>query len=112
MRYLYVMLGGAAGSVLRYSVGLHFTSGTMLVNLTGSFLIGLVLSLLPAGSQMRPLLVAGFLGGYTTFSSFQWETFGAVQSGMPWVALWNVAGSVVLGYLACWAGTWLATILR
>jgi len=54
------------------------------------------------------LLVVGFLGGYTTFSSFEYETLQAARQGSRWMALLNVAGSVVLGYLAVWLGTALA----
>jgi CrcB protein len=120
MRYLYVIAGGAAGSLLRYAIGLlvleryagSFPLGTFIVNITGSFLIGIAMSHLPAGSPLRPLLVTGFLGGYTTFSSLQWESLFAAQNGLPGIALLNVAGSVVAGYAACWAGAWLSSTLK
>ncbi len=112
MRYLYVLAGGAAGSLLRYYIGLisvtlysgNFPLGTFLVNLTGSFLIGCALSRLPAASALRPLLVSGFLGGFTTFSAFEWETVNAVRGGMPLLGLLNVLLSVGAGFGACWAG--------
>jgi CrcB protein len=116
MPYLYVIAGGAVGSLLRYVTGLFvqsrysgaFPLGTFIVNITGSFLIGLAMSHLPAGSPLRPLLVTGFLGGFTTFSALQWESFAAVQAGLPAIALLNVVGSVIAGYAACWAGAWLS----
>ena len=84
----------------------------MVINITGSFLIGLLMALLTqrlANPNWRLLLVVGFLGGYTTFSSFEYETLQAVQSGAMWMGLLNVVGSVVLGYLAVWLG---AAIVR
>jgi CrcB protein len=56
----------------------------------------------------RLVLVVGFLGGYTTFSSFEWETYAAVRGGGFWIGLANVVGSVVLGYAAVWLGAVLA----
>jgi len=56
----------------------------------------------------RLVLVVGFLGGYTTFSSFEWESFGLVRDGGQWLALLNVVGSVVVGYLAVWLGVAVA----
>ena len=53
-------------------------------------------------------LVVGFLGGYTTFSSFEWETLGLVRDGGRWLGLINVIGSVVLGYIAVWLGAVVA----
>lgn len=110
--FLYVLLGGAAGSLLRYSAGLLLPSATFFVNMTGSFLIGLCATLLPAGSPWRLLLITGFLGGYTTFSAFQWELFIAIQSGFPWQAALNALASVLVGLIACWAGSVLANMLR
>ena len=115
MRYLCVMGGGAAGSLLRYTVGqwvtarwpTRFPLATFLINLTGSFLIGLVLGTIGdrESANLRALLVAGFLGGYTTFSAFQWELLRLGRTGL---ALAYAAGSVVLGLACCWAGALLA----
>jgi fluoride exporter len=110
-----VMVGGAAGSLVRYVAGGaimarfggRFPLGTMILNVTGSFLIGLLMSLLTerhAHPQLRLLLVVGFLGGYTTFSSFEWETYSAVRDGGFWIGMLNMAGSVALGYIAVWLG--------
>lgn len=92
--------------------GSRFPWGTMVVNVTGCFLIGLMMTLLTErlspGTNWRPLLVIGFLGGYTTFSSFEWETFAAARSGSPWLGLVNVIGSVGLGYGAVWLGALMA----
>jgi CrcB protein len=119
VKYLLVMLGGGLGSLARYVAGTAISSrfaglfplGTMIVNITGSFLIGLLMTLLSERlphPYWRLLLVVGFLGGYTTFSSFEWETFSAVRSGGLWIGLANVVGSVVLGYAAVWLGATMA----
>ena len=120
-RYLVVLAGAGLGGLLRYVAGLwimerlggRFPSGTFFVNLSGSFLIGLVMTLLTERFQPHPnwrlFLVVGVLGGYTTFSSFEYEAFQAVRGGERWMGLLYVSGSVVLGYLAVWLGTILAT---
>ena len=115
-RYLMVMLGGATGSLARYVIGTaimnrvggRFPLGTVFINLSGSFLIGFLMTVLTERSIPNPnwrlLLVVGFLGGYTTFSSFEWETLGLMRDGAGWLALLNAVGSVVTGYVAVWLG--------
>jgi CrcB protein len=119
VRYLLILLGGGGGSLARYVAGSaimtrfgsRFPLGTMAVNVTGSFLIGLLMTLFTERWQPHPnwrlLLVVGFLGGYTTFSSFEWETFSAVREGGFWIGLANVVGSVAFGYAAVWLGALL-----
>src|ERR1700686_1707834 len=116
MKYLLILAGGGVGSLARYlagsaitaKFGARFPVGTMVVNVTGCFLIGLIMTLLTERWQPHPnwrlVLVVGFLGGYTTFSSFEWETFSAVREGGFWIGLGNVLGSVLFGYLAVWVG--------
>ena len=114
-RYLIVMAGGAVGSLARYVAGTaimsrfggRFPLGTLLVNVSGCFLIGVIMTLLAQKAphpNWRLLLVVGFLGGYTTFSSFAYETFTAAREGSPWIGLLNVVASIVAGYLAVWLG--------
>ena len=128
-RYLLVMLGAALGGLSRYIVGTavlqRFTArfpenvfpiGTVVVNVTGCFLIGILMSLFVAHADPNPnlrlFLVSGVLGGYTTFSSFAWESFEAVEKEQIWIGLANIVLSVVLGYLAVWCGAWVARVLR
>ena len=122
--YVMVVVGGGAGSLVRYLVGTaimtrtgsRFPLGTVFINITGSFLIGLVMTLLTNRlspyPNLRLLLVVGFLGGYTTFSSFEWETLGLVRDGGWWLGLLNTVGSVALGYIAVWLGAALAAPKR
>ena len=115
-KYLLVLVGGGAGSLVRFIAGSaimtrfggRFPLGTLVINVTGSFLIGLLMTLLTErllDPNWRFLLVVGFLGGYTTFSSFEWETFAAVRDGGLWIGMLNVGLSVMLGYLAVWLGS-------
>jgi CrcB protein len=116
LRFLLVLLGGGVGSLARYMAGTaiaerfgsRFPVGTMAINVTGSFLIGLIMTIiterLPGDLNWRPLLVTGFLGGYTTFSSFEWETYTAMRHDGFWIGAANVVGSVALGYGAVWLG--------
>jgi len=115
-----VMLGAAFGGLARYVVGTavmerfggRFPYGTLFANVTGSFLIGLLMTLFTERWMPHPnwrlLLVVGVLGGYTTFSSFEYETFQAAREGGWLIGLLNVVASVVLGYFAVWCGVMLA----
>jgi CrcB protein len=113
--YLLIAAGGGLGSLARYLAGAaimsrfgsRFPLGTMVINVTGSFLIGLLMTLFTERQPhpyWRPLLVVGFLGGYTTFSSFEWESYSAVRDGGFWIGLGNIVGSVGFGYAAVWLG--------
>jgi CrcB protein len=118
-RYLMVMLGAALGGLARYVIGTavmqrftgRFPLGTLVVNVTGCFLIGVLMTAFTERGNPHPnlrlLLVVGVLGGYTTFSSFGWETFQAIDEGSRWVGFANIALSVILGYLAVMCGAWL-----
>ena len=120
IRYVLVLFGGGAGALARYVAGSaimtrfggKFPLGTLVINVTGSFLIGFLMTILTERFKLDPnwrlLLVVGFLGGYTTFSSFEWETYTAIREGGNWVGALNVVSSVVLGYCAVWLGVILA----
>jgi CrcB protein len=113
---LLVAAGGAVGSVLRYIVGLwtlrsfgpSFPWGTLTVNITGSFLIGVLAEVIArkfgASAEMRVFLITGILGGYTTFSAFSLDAITLLERGEPVTALIYVASSVLLSALAVFAG--------
>jgi fluoride exporter len=115
-KYLMVAMGGAIGSVLRFWVGgsvadrlgTRFPYGTFAVNCTGSFLIGLVIALIAQRANVNPnwryLIGVGFIGGYTTFSAFEYETFQSMQEGKMLVASLNVILSVAIGLICVWLG--------
>src|SRR5215831_11550860 len=102
---LLLMVGGALGTVLRYwlgkwlNAGRTFPYGTFFVNVTGSFILGAAAVIIT--EKMRPghenwyfFIGTGFCGGYTTFSTFEWETFKLVRDGLWWYALANVFASI------------------
>lgn len=117
MRHVIIVgLGGALGSVCRYLAGLYvaryiivvFPLGTLLINLTGSFLIGLLYGLAERHAWMtmewRLLLITGICGGYTTFSSFSYEGLSMLRQGSYTYFFLYAFGSLALGLLACLAG--------
>ncbi|MGH9547398.1 MAG: fluoride efflux transporter CrcB [Terriglobales bacterium] len=116
LKYVMVALGGCLGSILRFWVGSYvgskmgarFPYGTLIVNVTGSFAIGLALTLLALKTHWSPywryLLPIGFLGGYTTFSSFEYETLRTIQDGQIGLGILYVALSVLVGFAAVWGG--------
>ena len=121
--FLLIGLGGVLGAYTRYLVslwaarrfGVAFPYGTFLINVSGSVLIGCVLGLLGERlgdtSPAHLLLVTGFLGAYTTFSTFTFETLALVRTGEVRSALINTLGSTVLGVGGAAAGYLLVTLL-
>ena len=123
---LWVALGGALGSVARYwcsglianAMGETFPWGTLIVNVSGSLLIGFIATvsgtdgrfLIPP--EARQFLMVGILGGFTTFSSFSLQTLTLARDGEWLLAGANVVGSVVLCLIAVWVGHMLAVMVN
>jgi len=121
--YVWIGIGAAVGANARYvlgqlvapRLGSDFPFGTLIINVTGSLLIGLIFTLLAdrllADTHWRLLLVIGLLGGYTTFSTFSLETIAMLQVGR-WVPAFVYAGaSVMLSLVGCYVGIILARLL-
>jgi fluoride exporter len=119
-RYLYIAIGGALGSLVRYGagsmianrMGTRFPYGTFVVNMTACLLIGFSLTFLGRRTGLNPawrfLIPIGFIGSYSTFSTFEWETFSSMQAGAFLLSAVYVALSLVLGLAAVWCGVMLA----
>ena len=115
-KYLWVALGGALGTLARYTIsvwlyerlGTRFPFGTFVINVTGCFLIGLSLSVLDAHVELSPAwrlaIPTGFIGAYTTFSTFEYETLRTAQHGQIGIAVLYFGSSLALGLFAVWLG--------
>ncbi|HUI11952.1 MAG TPA: fluoride efflux transporter CrcB [Xanthobacteraceae bacterium] len=124
--YIWVALGGAIGTTGRYwlsgvaarTFGETFPWGTLIINVTGSFIIGFFFTLtgpdgrLYVGSNIRQFVLVGICGGYTTFSSFSLQTLNLMNDGEWFRAGANIGVSVVLCLIAVWAGALLAGTLN
>ncbi len=122
MNVLLVAAGGAIGAAARYLVGLWlvarfgagFPWGTFFVNVTGSFLIGIVLVLVERGAlpaEARLFVAVGLCGGYTTFSSFSYETLQLVNGGDAEPVLLNVLGQLLFCLLGVYLGVVVGRVL-
>ncbi len=122
----WVALGGALGSVARYwcsgvvarAMGETFPWGTLIVNVSGSLVIGFIATVSgPDGRflippEARQFMMVGILGGYTTFSSFSLQTLSLARDGEWLLAGANIVGSVVLCLIAVWVGHMLAVMVN
>ena len=118
MTWLAIAAGGALGSMARHAVNqiIHshwlttrFPAGTVVVNVSGCFVIGLLAGLLASNRIMLPFywrefVFVGLLGGFTTFSTFGLDTFVLARTHLPGYAMLNVAAQVVGGLAAVWVG--------
>ena len=114
MRILGIVLAGGLGSLCRYvvatwgnSLGSRLPYGTLAVNIAGCFVIGLLGALFlkrPDQETWRIILVTGFLGGFTTFSAYSWETLALFRQGSNEHAFVYIAASNLGGFLAAWCG--------
>ena len=123
LAYLWIAIGGAIGSMARYGIGGlvsnkfggSFPWGTLVVNVSGSFIIGILGSLTAPEGKMNPqsrvfatqLLITGVCGGYTTFSSFSLQTFNLLRD-REWL---YAGGNVLLSVLLCMIAVWLGYLL-
>jgi fluoride exporter len=122
-KYVLIALGGAAGSITRYWVGAtlagrlgsRFPYGTFVINITACVIIGFSMGFLGKRTELNPawrfLIPIGFVGAYSTFSTFEWETYTNLQSGAYWIAFLYVTLSFVLGLAAVWSGAVIAKSL-
>lgn len=119
IQLLWVGLGGFLGAILRFQISLWahrwvagpFPIGTLVVNLMGCFLIGVLMTRVDQGAfspETRVFLGAGFLGALTTFSTFGYETFDLLRDGQPGLAAASVLANVVVGLAAVWLGVTVA----
>jgi fluoride exporter len=122
MQFLYIALFGALGSLARYGVGLlarawfgaAFPWGTLLINIFGSFVLGLIVSLAFSGrvsESTRLAIGVGFCGAFTTFSTFELETQQLFAQGRGLEAVGYAAMSFVFGFAAVVTGQWIAQTL-
>ena len=119
-KYLLIAAGGALGSIARYWVGstiagrmgTRFPYGTFVINITACIVIGFSLTYLGKRTGMDPawrfLIAVGFIGAYSTFSTFEWETLSTLRSGAFALAGLYAVGSLILGLTAPWLGALLA----
>ena len=122
-KYLLIAIGGALGSIARFWVGstvagrmgIKFPYGTLIVNLTACLILGFTLTYLSRRADLNPawrfLIPIGFIGAYSTFSTYEWETLSTLRSGAFLLAGLYAVGSLILGLAATWAGAALAEIL-
>lgn len=116
IKYVVVGIGGFLGAIARFwlggyisnRMGSRFPYGTFVINCSGSFVIGFIMTVLAERTHLSPnwryLIPIGFVGAYTTFSTFEYETLRAVQDGNLLNAMLNIALSVSIGFFLVWMG--------
>lgn len=119
-KYLFIAIGGSLGSIARYwmgatvsnRLGTRFPYGTFVINITACIIIGFALTYLGRHVELSPswryLIPVGFVGAYSTFSTYEWETFSTVRSGAFLLAALYAVGSLFAGLVAVWGGSLLA----
>jgi fluoride exporter len=119
-KYLFIAVGGALGSIARFWVGstvagrmgTRFPYGTLVINLTACIILGFSLAFLDRRDVLNPawrfLIPVGFVGAYSTFSTFEWETFANLQTGAFLIASSYVVLSIILGLAGVWCGVAIA----
>ena len=119
-KYFFIALGGSLGSLARYWVGstvadpmgTRFPFGTFVINITACIIIGFSLAFLARRTELNPawrfLVPVGFIGAYSTFSTFEWETYSNLQAGAFLIAGLYVILSLLLGLVGVWFGVLIA----
>jgi len=122
-KYFYIALGGALGSVARYWLGsavssrygTRFYYGTFVINMTACLIVGFVVTFLGKRADLNPawryLIPIGFVGAYSTFSTFEWETFASLRTGAFFIGSLYALASLFLGLVAVWCGVLLAEVV-
>jgi fluoride exporter len=122
-KYLFIALGGALGSIARYWVGSAISSrlgtkfpyGTFVVNMSACIIIGFTLAFLGRRAELNPawrfLVPIGFIGAYSTFSTYEWETLSTLRAGAFALAAFYAFGSLFAGLAAVWCGSILAEVI-
>ncbi len=119
-KYFFIALGGSLGSLARFWVGstvasrlgTRFPYGTFVINITACVVIGFSLAFLGRRAELNPawrlFIPVGFVGAYSTFSAFEWETFSNLQAGAFLIAALYVVLSLLLGLIGVWCGVVIA----
>jgi fluoride exporter len=122
-KYLFIAIGGALGSMARYWVGAtianrmgtKFPYGTFVINITACLIIGFSLTLIAKRADLNPawrfLIPVGFIGAYSTFSTYEWETLSTLRAGALLIAILYAISSLVLGLIAVWGGSVIAEVI-
>lgn len=123
-KYFYIAIGGALGAIARYWVGVavanrvgtKFPYGTFVINITACLIIGFSLTFLAKRAELNPawrfLIPVGFIGAYSTFSTYEWETLSTIRTGAFLEAALYAGSSFILGLIAVWGGSVLAEIIK
>ena len=122
-KYLLIAFGGALGSIARYwvgstisgRIGAKFPYGTFVINMTACVIIGFTLTYLGKRADLNPawryLFPVGFIGAYSTFSTYEWETLSTIRTGAFLMAALYAVSSLILGLAAVWFGSVIAEII-
>jgi len=122
-KYLLIAGGGALGSIARYwvgstiagRVGARIPYGTFVINISACLIIGFTLTYMGKRAGLNPawrfLIPIGFIGAYSTFSTYEWETLSTLRSGAFLLAALYAGGSFILGLIAVWGGSWIAEVI-
>lgn len=122
-KYFFIAVGGSLGAIARYWVGSEvanrlgtkFPYGTFVINISACIIIGFSLTYLGKRAELNPawrfLIPTGFVGAYSTFSTYEWETLSSLRDGAFSLAALYAIGSLILGLVAAWGGAILAEVI-